>query len=293
MSVSVSPRFALEHRATISAMFLGGARAALPFLPKYRSGRVLKRLRQSPSVELVQTYNRWLSVDAPATVLPPSLVVSQSALSVVSKLTSYCPYPLLGVLNQGLHLVINKPLATGEKLHIEGELVDASDDGYRARIHTRVSIGSASQPRAMQVDAFAAVVLKKRPSDGKATREEPAWETIGQWQAAADEGQKFAFLTGDFNPLHTLPVLARRTRFKGCIMHGYGAFAQVFAAIEKQGQRIADIEARFVKPLPLPSPVLSIQIAPVEADGRQPYRLVDANNNLYQIGHYRAERVAQ
>lgn len=289
MTTRVSPRFALEHRATVTAMLMGATRSMLPFVPTYRSNITFARRMVSPSVNLVTAYNRWLGVGISAELLPPSLVVAQSAMAVVSRLTSYCPYPLLGVLNQGVHLVVNKPLTTGEPLQLQGELIDASDDGYRARIHTRVTIGSASQPDALYLDAFAAVVLKARPSTPKEPNREPNWQTIGQWQAAANEGQKFALLTGDFNPLHTLPLIAKRTRFKGCIMHGYGAFAQVYAGIENSGRAIKEIETRFIKPLPLPSPELNIQIAPTEADGRTPYRLVDASGNLYQVGHFCAE----
>lgn len=100
-------------------------------------------------------------------------------------------------------------------------------------------------------------------------------------------GVKFFYMTGDFNPIHTLPAFARHTRFKGCIMHGYGAFAQVFEAVQRTGVTIRDIDIRFIKPLPLPSPCLLIQAARTpDADGRYAVRLTDADNNLYQIGSY-------
>ena len=70
-------------------------------------------------------------------------------------------------------------------------------------------------------------------------------------------------------------------------MHGYGAFAQVFEAIQNSGQTIADIDVRFIKPLPLPSPPLLIQVAATaDAEGRHALRLTDVTGNLYQVGSF-------
>lgn len=287
MSVQIPVRLLTEHKATISAMLLGGARSVLPFVKKSQGGVFINRRLTSPSPELVQAFNVWAGVARPSSDLPPPLMVAQTALSVVSELTAQCPYPLLGVLNQGLRIVIHQRLPVGGKLNLAGELVDASDDGYRARIHSHVEVGTDSCPNAVSIDAYAAVVLKKRTDGASSNRVEPSWETIGHWQAGADEGVKFFLLTGDFNPIHTLPAVARRTRFKGCIMHGYGAFSQIYAALENTGWKIKDIETRFVKPLPLPSPALLIQIARTRNDeGRFPFRLTDADGNLYQVGSF-------
>ena len=131
------------------------------------------------------------------------------------------------------------------------------------------------------------MVLKRRSEGAAAPRTEPDWETVGEWQATEADGRKFFFLTGDFNPIHTLPVFARRTAFKGCIMHGYGAFAQVFEAVRNAGHAVADIDVRFVRPLPLPSPVVRIQVArEASADGRRALRLVDDTGAVYQAGSF-------
>ena len=287
MTAHIPIRLITEHKATISAMLLGGARSVLPFSRKCQSGVFINRRLPSPSPELVQAFNAWAGFTHPAGDLPPPLLVAQTALSVVSELTAQCPYPLLGVLNQGLRIVIHQRLPVGGKLNLSGELVDASDDGYRARIHSHVDVGTDSCPNAVSIDAYAAVVLKKRTDGASSNRVEPSWETIGHWQAGADEGVKFFLLTGDFNPIHTLPAVARRTRFKGCIMHGYGAFSQIYATLENTGWQIRDIDTRFVKPLPLPSPALLIQIARTRNDeGRFPFRLTDADGNLYQVGSF-------
>jgi acyl dehydratase len=165
--------------------------------------------------------------------------------------------------------------------------VDASDDGYRARIHSTLTVGTPDVPIAMELDAYAAVVLKRRPGGASAPREEVAFETIGRWQPGADEGRKFFYLTGDFNPIHTWPAFARRTRFRGCIMHGFGGFAQAFEAIRSAGLDIADIDVKFVRPLPLPGPEVLIQVAvSTDSAGRRALRLADASGSVYHAGSF-------
>jgi acyl dehydratase len=146
----------------------------------------------------------------------------------------------------------------------------------------------------MELDAYAAVVLKRRPGGASGPRDDVAFETIGRWQPGADEGRKFFYLTGDFNPIHTWPALARRTRFRGCIMHGFGGFAQAFEAIRNAGHDIADIDVKFVRPLPLPGPEVLIQIAATaDASGRRALRLADASGNVYHAGSFLAPGTKQ
>ncbi|MDI1302062.1 MAG: MaoC/PaaZ C-terminal domain-containing protein [bacterium] len=281
-----------EHTGTISAMLLGAARSLLPFKRPGVTGECITQTVPAPSAELRRAYAAWCGAgERYASSTPPHLVCAKITLPLVSQLTAQSPYPLLSVLNQGVRLRLHQPLPVGEAIRLSGSLIDASDDGYRARIHSRVEVGTASVPLAMTIDAMAAVMLKKRPdgenSDARVT---PDFATIATWQAAANEGQTFFWLTGDFNPIHTLPAFARHTRFRGCIMHGYGAFAQVFEGLVNHGARIADIEVRFLRPLPLPSPPLLIQQArTADAQGRLAIRLIDTEGAVYQAGSFLPE----
>lgn len=288
MSYSPSPRFLLEQGGVIGAFVTGATRSLLP-----RKGGVdhseIVRLSRAPSLALQEAYAAWTRARAGryTGVIPPHLVNCQIALPVISALTARSPYPLLGVLNQGIHLALHHPLPANAILTVRGHLVEASDDGSRARIHSRLTVGTAETPVAMTLDAYAAVVLGKRKDGAAAAREPVDFHTIDRWQAAGDEGRKFFFLTGDFNPIHTWPAFAKRTSFRGCIMHGYGGFAQIFEAICNAGWSIADIDVKFVKPLPLPSPEVLIQItATPDADGRHALRMIDAAGNLYQVGSF-------
>jgi len=288
LSEKVPASLLRQQLPNIAAMLRGAVVSYLP-LPDRQRGAWITQTLPAPTPALLQAYCQWSRADAARyrSSIPPHLASGQLGLGLIARLTAQSPYPMLSVLNQGVHIRIHQPLPQGEPLQLRGRLVDASDDGFRARVHSHIEVGTASQPKALEIDSYAAVVLRKRPAGADSERDEPDFETIGHWQAGADEGVKFFLLTGDFNPIHTLPMLARHTRFKGCIMHGYGAFAQVFEAIRNAGHAIADIDVRFIKPLPLPSPPLLIQVAAsADADGRHALRLTDAAANLYQVGSF-------
>ncbi len=278
----------LENADTMSAMLIGGVKSILPFKSDSTGNAAVLKTMPAPSARLLKAFANWCGSSADVSHVPAPLVCGKITLPVVSELTARSPYPLLSVLNQGVHLRIHKPLPLNEPILLEGRLLDASDDGYRARICSEVIVGTASTPNAMTVEAIAAVMLKPRPtSETVPQRVEPEFETIGEWQAAANEGQTFFWLTGDFNPIHTVPALAKRTRFRGCIMHGYGAFAQVFSCLERSGAVLTDIEVRFLSPLPLPSPKLLIQRAKTaDENDRIAFKLMDEQGKVYQAGHY-------
>ena len=280
-------RLLVQHRSTIGSMLWGGVKSVLPSSKATQNYEALERQGHTPSKELLGYYRRWCGAPDNAEI-PPHFLGAATAMPIVSELTSQGPYPLFTVLNQGVRLQMHKPLPEGEAIHLKGEVIDASDDGRRARIQSRVIIGTHSTPEAITLDAIVAVMLKPgaKKSETK-PKEEKVYKTLGNWCGAANEGQTFFWLTGDLNPIHTFPAFAKHTRYKGCIMHGYGAFAQIFEHIRHEFGAISDIETRFIRTIPLPSPVFSIQITESpEPDGHYHFRLIDELGTHYQAGHF-------
>lgn len=295
MRADPSPRLVLQQGGVIGAFVAGAVKSLLPRRGGLDHSEIVRTV-PAASPELLRAYAAWSN--APASryehVVPPHFVAACMALPIVSALTARSPYKLLGALNQGVHLAIHHPIPAAAALTLRGRLVDASDDGYRARIHSALAVGTPDLPRAMEIDAYAAVVLQRRPGAAPVAREDVAFETIGRWRPGADEGRKFFYLTGDFNPIHTWPAFARRTRFRGCIMHGFGGFAQAFEAIRNSGHDVADIDVKFVRPLPLPGPEVLIQVAAAaDASGRHALRLTDSSGNVYHAGSFLPKRTKQ
>ena len=71
---------------------------------------------------------------------------------------------------------------------------------------------------------------------------------------AADEGRRYAQVSGDWNPIHLWRWSARLFGVQQPIVHGMHTIARACALLEQAGgQRIASIGARFVAPVPLGS----------------------------------------
>ena len=291
MSTQIPLKLVLQHRATMSAMLVGLVRSSLPFTAKHQQGFEVTQRGHTPEALLNQKFQQWAGVKQTTTTLTPPLLVSQTLLSAVATLTSYCPYSLLNVLNQGLKLTVLDTIQPNQPFSIKGQLINASDDGYRAKIHSNVVLRNDQGKAILTMDAFAAVMLKSRPQNSaKKPTDVTEWQTIDSWQMPENAGMEFFLLTGDFNPIHTVPWLAKRTRFAGCIMHGYGAFSKIYAAIENQDVRIKEIETRFIKPVPLPTPQLHVQIG--KDTSGQLFRLVDDQGQAYQSGRYQLQAQA-
>ena len=76
------------------------------------------------------------------------------------------------------------------------------------------------------------------------------------WRLGADEGWRYAALSGDYNPIHLSPWTSRLFGFKQPIMHGMDAVARVAAAIEREaGKPLTSIDVAFKRPVYLPAEV--------------------------------------
>lgn len=239
------------------------------------------------SEELVNHYAQWAGAPAEryAQTLPPHFF-SKYGMSMVAGLTGQVPYNLMSVLNQGCRFQINGLIPRNTPITLKGRLVECRKEGSRVRIHTRVEAGTAAQPDAMVVDTVAAVIVGSREPKAQNARQDPEFTSIGQWSADRDDGKRFFYLTGDFNPIHTFWPLARRSRFGGCILHGFGSVARTYETIQKNGFEINDFDVRFVKPNPLPCRDLAVQISEPLDDGRRALRLVNAAGDVFLAGAF-------
>ena len=69
---------------------------------------------------------------------------------------------------------------------------------------------------------------------------------------------RFAQLSGDFNPVHWVRPVARMSGFRSTILHGYATLARCIETMNRglfsgRPGRLAAIEVRFVRPLVLPA----------------------------------------
>jgi acyl dehydratase len=76
-----------------------------------------------------------------------------------------------------------------------------------------------------------------------------------QWRLPADLGRRYAAISGDRNPIHMQDMAAKLLGFPRTIAHGMWTKARCVAALESRLPAAYDVEARFRKPVLLPSTV--------------------------------------
>src|SRR5205814_499237 len=149
-----------------------------------------------------------------------------------------------------------------EPLVVSARLEDIDDDGRRAILHQRIATGTEAVTEAVVAHLYAVVPLaKKEPGKEKPRAQVPEdARELGFWRLGPRAGLEFAFLTGDFNPVHWVRRYARAFGFRSTILHGFSTLARAIEGLNRalfagDAGRLAAIDARFVRPLVLPARV--------------------------------------
>ena len=178
-------------------------------------------------------------------------------------LTGSFPFSPLGLVHVGNRIEQRRPLRAEETLalrlwaedlrpHDRGRQFDvvaeASVDGevvwrdISTYLHRRVTSPGGRRPR----------------GDRGADRRRPDGETpnlgapAAVWRLPGDIGRRYAKVSGDDNPIHTHPLLAKALGQPGTIAHGMWTKAHALAALEGTLPDAYTVDVRFKLPLRIP-----------------------------------------
>lgn len=221
------------------------------------SGSVPRR-----SESLVKDYIRAVGGDPAAyRGVVPAHLFPQWGFPLLATTLRSIPYDLKRVLNGGCRIEMHRPLPMGEPLQLEAWLEDIDDNGSRAVIKNRLRTSAPSAPNAVDAWMYAVVPLEK---SNAAKKERPRVpddaREIARWEIGPSDAVDFAFLTGDFNPVHWSATYARAAGFKSTILHGFATLARAIEGLNRNHfagdpSRLAVIDVKFVRPLLLPARV--------------------------------------
>lgn len=215
------------------------------------------------SSALVRDYIRAVGGDPGAYrgVLPAHLF-PQWGFPLLMETLRAIPYDLKRVLNGGCRIEIRRPLPDNEPLQLEARLVDIDDNGSRAVIKNRLRTSTSSAPDAVDAYMYAVVPLKRGDKKDKKDKDRPRVpddaREIARWSLTPQDAVDFAFLTGDFNPVHWSKPYARASGFPSTILHGFATLARAVEGINRarfagDPSRLSVIDVKFVRPLILPA----------------------------------------
>ncbi|HEX4855712.1 MAG TPA: MaoC family dehydratase [Limnobacter sp.] len=286
-------KYLATHWPNIRAMGWAAIRNATPITRPGQLPQLPVHLKSSVAPmnnEIVDQYAAWAG--APASRYSSTLPVhfcSHWAMPMLARLGGLAPYNLLSLLNQGVRIQVHQPLERNQPFSLHGSLMDVAEEADRIRIHTRIQANQPDGQLAMVIDSYSTVPKGRPSSKGKAEkRVDPEFELVGHWTADEEDGLAFAMLTGDFNPIHTIKAVGKRTRFKSCILHGFGQLARTWEVLLNADLVINDLDVRWIKPLPLPNADMQVEVSTgVDGQGYRQLRLAAADGTPHMVGRFK------
>ncbi len=103
--------------------------------------------------------------------------------------------------------------------------------------------------------------LAEQPPTGSVTRSV-------RWRLGADQGRRYAAVSGDYNPIHLTALSARLFGFPRAIAHGWWTLARCLAEMDTDVPEAAEVDVRFLAPVSLPGTV-TFESGPLTAVGKR------------------------
>jgi acyl dehydratase len=192
------------------------------------------------------------------------------------------PYPLPGLIHRHNILRRHAVVRATLPLAIEASVQFSRTADHAPEIIFEVIIGQSGQPVVSCTSTYR-LAARKRPRPAGAGEAESFPESFlcADWTVNQAAIQRYARLSGDYNPIHLAAPLARMFGLRRAIAHGMYTVGRVAALIENHSARpLTAISADFRRPVPLPArAVCGIEAA----DGRGCYGVLLAEPKMLAL----------
>jgi hypothetical protein len=254
-----SPRILPLYARAAAATFVPGA-GRLPFLPGGGATEIPTGLElERPAVAIdpvhLAAYAKVcgfrLRDELPATYLHVVAFPLHMALMSDGRF----PFGAVGLIHVQNRIVQHRPVRFDERLALRVHAT-ALEPHARGRAFTIVSEGRAGDELVWTDET---TILRRESGNGAprgprdATPEPPPAGAL--WRLPGDLGRRYAAVSGDRNPIHMHDYTAKLLGFRRTIAHGMWTKARCLAALDNRLPRAFAVEARFRKPVLLPSAV--------------------------------------
>ncbi len=263
------------------------ARSWLPFSrpeTNPETFRDLVAIVAPPAPELVNAYARWSGGHYEGT-LPPHMF-AQWGLHLALQVIEQSKYNLVDIINQGVNMRCYGEISSYMPLVVRASLVSVQEHDGRADMAVRIVTGNKDCHQLVEATLFTTFLSPSaRRSVLRSPRQQAlSWSTVNQWQAEPHDGFQFAVLTGDFNPIHWVDRIGRKSPFGRTVLQGLGMFARTYEGLQRD-QTIRELDLRFLRPVPLPSGVLTVETGR-GGSGEQLVRVCDGGGRVRAAGHF-------
>ena len=193
-------------------------------------------------------------------VLPPTyLHVISFPLHLALMSDGRFPFGAVGLVHVANRIVQHRPVRLEETVSMRVRAT-ALEPHPRGRAFTIVSEARAGDELVWSDES---TILRREKRGDDAATKRPADDdprpgpppVRAQWSLPGDLGRRYASVSGDRNPIHVHDVPAKLLGFPRTIAHGMWTKGRCLAALENRLPEAFSAEARFRKPVLLPSTV--------------------------------------
>ena len=165
-------------------------------------------------------------------------------------LTGPFPFSPLGLVHVANRIEQRRPLRADERLDLRvwAEDLRPHDRGRQLDVVAEGSVDG----EVVWVDRSTYLHREKKSgTSAKGDRSEPP-PAEAVWRLPGDVGRRYARVSGDNNPIHTHPLIAKALGQPGTIAHGMWTKARALAALEAELPDAFTVDVRFKLPLRIP-----------------------------------------
>lgn len=165
------------------------------------------------------------------------------------------PFGAVGLVHIENRIVQHRPIGLGEEMEIRVRATKLQEHprGRTFALLSEVLVGGE------MVWEGVSRMLRRGGGSGKHSGHagsEADLEPTAEWRLGGDLGRRYAAVSGDRNPIHMHPLLARPLGFSRAIAHGMWTKARCLAALESRLPDAFSADVRFRKPILLPARVV-------------------------------------
>ncbi len=165
------------------------------------------------------------------------------------------PFGAVGLVHIENRIVQHRPIRLGDELELRVRATKLHEHprGQTFALRSEVHVGGGM--------AWEGVSTMLHRGGGSGRRSEHAageadLEPTAEWHLSADLGRRYAAVSGDRNPIHMHPLLARPLGFSRAIAHGMWTKARCLAELESRLPDAFSADVSFRKPILLPARVV-------------------------------------
>ncbi len=168
------------------------------------------------------------------------------------------PVKVLGLVHLRNTIRQQRQIPVGEKLQVTAsfDTCRETDSGQEFDIVTRVSMQGAVVWEEVSAMLARRHTPGKRPTIDRLPTDADAIERKRPFSVPADTGRRYAWVSGDFNPIHLMDFTAKRFGFKQTVAHGMWSLSRTLGEVaDLLPQGPMQIDTQFKLPLYLPGEV--------------------------------------